>query len=261
VTLRVFSTAYGLFAVLAITQACNSSFQFDVPPPVVTAGTAGAPVTAGVAGALPQAGMVSAAGVSSNGGSGGGGVSASGGTDAGSGGAAGTSAGAAGTSVNNDSCGAVAACPAPLHCAGDVCVQCAADADCERYDLARCDPTRHRCVACIGTADCESGFVCDELANHCLRQCNLDADCPAPADGCDGLRRVCYQCDEDEECLRSPLGHVCATDRSGCVHCRKDLDCQGQLCDQLTGRCVDCRDSGDCSSGLCDPMTGSCINP
>jgi len=116
-------------------------------------------------------------------------------------------------------------------------------------------------VACIETADCQMGFSCDALANHCLQQCKLDADCPASADGCDGLRRVCYQCDEDEECLLSPLGHLCASDHSSCVQCRSDVDCSGQLCDSLSGRCVDCRDASDCESGLCSPMTGACINP
>jgi len=140
-------------------------------------------------------------------------------------------------------------------------VQCAADADCAAYDLARCETSRHRCVGCIETADCPTGFACDALANRCLQQCKEDANCPATADGCDGLRRVCYQCDDDEECLNSALGHLCASDGSGCVQCRRDADCTDQRCDGLTGRCVDCRDADGCNSGLCNPMTGTCINP
>jgi hypothetical protein len=255
---RVFSRAYGLLAVLAVAQACNSSFTFDVPPAAGTAGTAGT---------LPEAGVVSAAGVSSSGGSDGGGVGAGGGGSGGSGagsgssGAGGASAGSGGTPATDDACGALAACPAPLHCAGAVCVQCVEDVDCEPYNLARCDPTRHRCVACIETADCQMGFSCDALANRCLQQCMADVDCRGSADGCDGLRRVCYKCDENEACLNSPLGHVCASDGSGCVQCGKNGDCPGQVCDQLTGRCVDCRDADGCPSGLCNPMTGTCINP
>jgi hypothetical protein len=235
--------------------ACNSRFDFDSPsatggaagmPQAGASATAGTPAAAGNA----SAGMAPSAGTDS------GGASGSAGTD--SGGASG-SAGAGGMPVVNEMCGTLAACPAPLHCANAVCAQCSGDTDCSSPGLSRCDPKRSRCVQCLESADCDAGFACDALANRCLQKCKQDVDCPAGSHGCDERRLVCYQCDENEECKTSPLGHLCATDGSGCVQCLKEVDCPGQHCDQLTGRCVACRVAQDCVSGLCDPSVGVCL--
>ena len=201
--------------------ACNGRFAFDV----ATAG-------GGSGGAPSQAGSAAIAG--------------------GGAGALGGGAGVAG------GCGTRQQCPAGLHCADGHCYPCAVNADCTEPGLGQCDPTRHRCVACLTTADCSDGFSCDPLANRCLRACQTKSDCPADAHGCDQRRNVCYQCDEDRECAKSALGPLCASDGSGCVRCRTDADCSDQHCDQLLGRCVECRDWQDCDSSLCDPASATC---
>jgi len=223
--------------------ACNTRFEFDTIPTL-----------SGAAGMQPEAGTNAVAGTPAVAGSASGGAGAGGGSQTGGG------AGTGGMPVVTETCGTLPACPAPLHCADGACVACASDGDCTSSELSRCEPTRHRCVACVEAGDCEDGFACDPLANRCLQKCAQDKDCPVDAHGCDERRLVCYECDENEECAGSPLGHHCATDGSGCVQCLKEFDCPGKHCDQLTGRCVDCRDGQDCSaSGLCDPAAGICL--
>jgi hypothetical protein len=222
--------------------ACNDRFDFDVPGS--SSGAAGT-------GAEPTAGTASTAGTRATAGSAAGGAASGG--NAGSGGGGGAPA-------NPEMCGTLPSCPAPLHCADGTCAQCAGDSDCTTVGLPRCEPMRHRCVACLQAGDCEQDFTCDSLANRCLRKCNDDVACPIDAHGCDESRSVCYECDEDHECSGSQLGELCASDGSGCVECRKETDCPGQHCDQLTGRCVDCRDALDCVSMLCDAAVGSCLS-
>jgi hypothetical protein len=220
--------------------ACNDRFDFDVP-----VGSGGA------AGSQPTAGTPPTAGTTAG--------SVSAGTAAG--GSAGASGASGGAPISSEMCGALPSCPAPLHCADGTCAQCKSDSDCTTVGLSRCEPTRHRCVACLQASDCAQGFTCDPLANRCLQKCDENVACPIDAHGCDESRSVCYECDEDHECFGSMLGNLCASDGSGCVECRKEADCPGRHCDQLTGRCVDCRDALDCVSRLCDAVAGSCLNP
>jgi hypothetical protein len=220
--------ALAVVALGSFQPACDQRFEFDIQPGGTGAG--GAPTT--------SAGRSTIGGVS--------GVSD----------AAGAAAITAGSSM---ACGALHECTAGTHCTGGQCAQCAADADCAAYGLSRCEPTRHRCVACVDTSDCARGFACDSLANRCLQTCLGDDGCPASAHGCDERRQVCYQCDEDRECINSAIGRLCASDGSGCVQCRKETDCPGQHCDQLTGHCVECRDAADCTSQLCNPVTFGCV--
>lgn len=227
----------------SLNAACDRRFEFDVE----AGGTAGA--------AMNDAGH-SGGGAASAGSGGVGGVGAQTNQAGLSGGGSGGTDGQGGTDAK--ACGTLAECSAGTHCADDQCVQCAADGDCAVYGLPRCEPARHRCVACVGSADCQPGFACDSLANRCLQTCLEDSDCPVDAHGCDEHRLVCYQCDEDRECASSSLGHLCASDGSGCVQCRKETDCPGQHCDQLSGRCVQCRDGRDCPSRICDPSTFTC---
>jgi hypothetical protein len=214
-------------------------------------------MTAGAGGAAGNAGATFG-GTTGNG-------TAGGGRDPGLGGGGTTAAGNAGSGdlggggTEQVSCGDVAACPADLHCRDNLCWQCASDLDCTVSGLRHCEPIRRRCVACVTTADCDVGYACDSLANRCLKKCEEDVDCKGQH-GCDEHRLVCYQCDEDRECSASPLGPLCATDRSGCVQCLKDADCPNQHCDQLVGRCVDCRDGLDCPSRLCSPTTFTCLS-
>lgn len=229
---RLPSLALTIVALIAFIPACNQRFEFDTEPG--GAGPAGSPMTsAGTSnGAFPSGGTGGA-------------------------GAAGGEPGTAGG--GSKACGALSECTAGTHCADGACVQCAVDADCAAYGLPRCEPTRHRCVPCLDTSDCERGFACDPLANRCLQSCPNDDACPANAHGCDERRQVCYQCDEDRECAKSSIGHLCASDGSGCVQCRKETDCPNQHCDQLSGRCVECRDGVDCESRICNPMTFTCV--
>ena len=238
----------GLVLALALgvsSSACNDRFLFDVA-------VAGAGGTADIAGG-------SFSGATGSGVAGGGaesGLGGRGGTTASAGSAGAIDFGGSGSPPA--ACGDLAACPAELHCADGLCSQCATDVDCAAPGLPRCEPMRHRCVACVTTADCDTGFACDSLANRCLKKCGTDIDCKGQH-GCDEHRLVCYQCDEDRECDDSPLGALCASDGSGCVQCRKDADCPSQHCDQLMGRCVDCRDGLDCPSRLCSPATFTCL--
>lgn len=223
-----------------MSPACDRRFEYDVE-------------TSGAAGTLTTGGGGASGGSPAGGSVGGGSVP---------GGSAGAAAGEAGSGGSESkACGALAECSLGTHCADEQCVQCAEDADCVAYALPRCDLTRHRCVACVSTADCQPGFACDSLANRCLLTCSGEGTCPKTAHGCDERRSVCYQCDEDRECASSALGHLCASDGSGCVQCRKDADCPNQHCDQLSGRCVECRDGRDCTSLLCDPATFTCAAP
>jgi hypothetical protein len=228
---------------------CNSRFDFDEN----AAGIGGTSSS----GASGLGGMVSGGtgGSSATGGS----SSAAAGTGGMSGSGSGGLAGSKGSGEGGtDDCGSPG-CPAPLHCADGNCAECAHDQDCKVYGLARCDPDRYRCVACLEASDCPVGFACDALASRCLQKCQTDSNCPASSHGCDGARLVCYQCDEDRECSGSPRGSLCASDGSGCVQCRKSTDCLGQFCDQLTGKCVVCRNSADCPAGSCSPTSHTCF--
>ena len=229
-------------ALASFAQGCDQRFEFDVGRAGAGAGGLGVAGSVAVTGGMAPAGGMSG--------------SASGGASNAAGG--GGLAGQAGSGGVTTTCGSLAACSLGLHCADERCVQCANDLDCAAYGLPRCELTRHRCVACLMTADCADDFACDALANRCLQTCQQDGDCPNGAHGCDDGRQVCYQCDEDRECAASPLGSLCASDGSGCVQCRRDTDCSNQHCDQLTGRCVECRDGLDCASELCNPTTFSC---
>ena len=229
---RPLGIALAVAALASLNPACDQRFEFDTEPE--GAGAGGSPIT--------NAG-------SSNGGSTSGGI---GGVSA-----AGGEPGTAGDS--STACGTLSECSEGTHCTGGVCAQCAADTDCVGNGLTRCEPTRHRCVACLDTSDCGHGFACDSLAYRCLQTCLDDDSCPASAHGCDERRQVCYQCDEDRECAKSAIGQLCASDGSGCVQCRKEADCPAQHCDQLSGRCVDCRDGADCASQICNPTTFSCV--
>lgn len=234
------AAALGLAVLCALGSACDRRFEFDTQAAEAGAAGGSAGVTNGG----------SALGGSSGGTDGQGGAGARGGV------AGGGAAGSGGGSVT--ACGTLLECSAGTHCADGQCVQCAGDSDCAAYGLARCEPMRHRCVACLTTADCQDGFACDSLANRCLQTCADDKSCPADAHGCDERRKVCYECDEDRECATSPLGHLCASDGSGCVQCRKDADCSDRYCDSLSGRCVECRDGGDCPAKICNPVTFGC---
>ena len=248
---RTFGAALGCALALGWgSAACNERFQFDVS----VAGAGGAAGTAGVVGIAGASLSGAATGGAT---AGNGGVAAAGG-DAGRAGNGGSDAAGGNGGAAPTACGNVAACPADLHCSDDLCSQCASDADCGPSGLPRCDLTRHRCVPCVMTEDCEVGFACDSLANRCLKKCKTDGDCKG-LHGCDERRLVCYHCDEDNECDGSPLGSLCASDGSGCVQCRKDTDCPNQHCDQLVGRCVACRDGLDCPSRLCSPATFTCL--
>jgi hypothetical protein len=233
-------------AILLATSGCDSAFEFDIPPAGGgNAGSSGAP--AGSAGTPTTAG---------------GGATAVAGSSAASGGAQAGSAGSGGAGGEraDETCGSYARCPPDLYCSDGECRECASDGDCMSTGSSRCDPERHRCVACLTEQDCGPGFACDSLANRCLLKCGDGLACPRDLHGCDEGRGVCYECDEDYECDDSPTGELCASDGSGCVQCRSDQDCDDQHCDPLSGRCVMCRDGRDCDTGLCDPSAHVCLD-
>jgi len=152
---------------------------------------------------------------------------------------------------------------ANLHCdlLTRVCVECVVDDDCGG-SKPYCDRSLHRCVECAVDQNCDDGFVCDGVVRRCQQRCDDDNDCPAQSHGCDERRRVCIACDADIECRGNAAGAVCGIGGDGCVQCRRDDQCEGTLCDVLSGQCVECRDTRDCAaSSACDPQSSRCVAP
>lgn len=152
---------------------------------------------------------------------------------------------------------------AALHCdlLTGSCVECVVDDDCDTAGAPYCDRTLHRCVQCAVDQNCDDGFVCDSVIRHCRQRCDDDDDCPTGSHGCDERRRVCIACDDDDECQANDPASVCGIGGSACLACRLDEQCDGQLCDALTGQCVECLDTRDCpAANACDPRTLRCIS-
>jgi hypothetical protein len=148
-----------------------------------------------------------------------------------------------------------------LHC--DVrrgaCVECVVDAHCAETGFARCDAATQRCVECGLDADCTSDEGCEPFSRRCVQRCNEDAECGDPTLACDSERGLCFECEEDDECERSPRGPRCLRGGSSCAECLEDDDWQSGRCDALRGVCVQCLDAFDCDADdLCDPESHRC---
>jgi hypothetical protein len=145
-----------------------------------------------------------------------------------------------------------------------LCFECVADADCRARGLARCDSALHRCVECGVDQDCQVGFVCDSTARVCAQSCSVGAACLDDAHECDETRRICVECevdDDDDSCARHPERPFCRVPGNRCAQCLVDQHCTtGLRCDNLTGNCVGCRDSRDClATQACEPVQRVCV--
>ena len=181
-------------------------------------------------------------------------------------GAGGGIAGKGGTSGSGGSnaCATDADCRlSSLHCdpVSLACVACVDDRHCSVGGLARCDVGIHRCVACLGAADCPSGQTC--LAAHCATTC-VEGVAPSPCSGAtvchDGICSACG--DDNASCAGSTSTPLCLSPPAICVACRTDADCAASSprCDPVRYVCVQCATAADCSgpTPICDPSTGGC---
>lgn len=120
-----------------------------------------------------------------------------------------------------DHCGASCSpCPSDRRiCSSGTCVQCASDDQCPVGRICHsgaCQPPR----PCTSDAHCESGMLCDSVAQLCVRS-------PAP-------------CTDDASCssdrLCDPIKHVCVLREK--EPCLADSQCaSGQVCDRVLKSC------------------------
>ncbi len=131
---------------------------------------------------------------------------------------------------------------------------CGNSLDCATNQV--CDPATHRCVECLGVADCPANNDCADHKCVPFQSCTSSLDCPTDQ-VCDPASARCVQCVGDADCNpgETCAGHVCRTG------CQSDLQCtpQGLLCDMAKGYCVECITHDDCtadefcSQGACKP--------
>jgi hypothetical protein len=152
-----------------------------------------------------------------------------------------------------------------LHCdltGSKTCVACVNDTHCTTTGFPHCEPTLHRCVACVVATDCAASETC--VAGRCATTCQDDTTpgCPA-ATSCQG--GVCSTCGDDgaSACVGLAGTPFCLEPSGRCVGCRTDADCSGAQprCDAVSHTCVQCASGGDCpgATPFCDPRTGTCV--
>lgn len=148
------------------------------------------------------------------------------------------------------------ACPEPLICDGQRCVECVFPNDCPSSPV--CSPDG-RCIECLENLHCRAssrGPVCvDEHCGGCTRaqQCQDSGLGFACAGG------ECVECATDEDCVDDPARPACQNHK--CVECVNDQHCAdrdaGFFC--VNAACRDCRDDSDCPGEVCDPATFECV--
>jgi hypothetical protein len=166
-----------------------------------------------------------------------------------------------------------------------LCVECATDADCSKSSAPRCDPASHTCGQCVTNADCKDkpgGSACVEGECGCLAPSDCpglsgcqpqlhfcNASCgsgnPCAVGVCDPVSRVCFACQSDADCAKTPGTPLCDTSAIGhaCVECLQDSDCGqspgGHTCLASAERCG-CRRGSDCAPGqTCNLLKESCV--
>ena len=120
----------------------------------------------------------------------------------------------------------------------------------------KCDPASHVCVACLASADCGAGFLCQ--ANVCFAApgCKSDVDCKATKQVCSVSDGVCVDCNTTTDCGTNQIcsAHLCIA----APPCKSSKDCIA-VCDTATGTCVDCLSDTDCKSAqFCNLSTHVC---
>ncbi|MBI5610661.1 MAG: hypothetical protein HY902_17425 [Deltaproteobacteria bacterium] len=140
---------------------------------------------------------------------------------------------------------------------------CDNDADCLGTGSGqRCDPTLHACVACLTSADCPTGGLCQQQSCVVSQTCKGNGDCAAPMSVCDKAIGVCAPCASDADCPGQKCrDHTCVAVKL----CKASKDCPGAVCLGAVGECAACYDSSDCGPGTacignaCKPLL--CLAP
>ena len=148
------------------------------------------------------------------------------------------------TTADLGPCDGACADPTPVcDTATDTCVACLATADCE---TGVCDPATSACVQCLSTADCLTG-VCDLASQTCV-QCAANTHCTTTtASTC--TDNTCRACVTSDDC--SHLSGTLVCDAGTCVECTgtEFAACDNTVCDSRLNTCTALAPQ---SAGLCD---------
>lgn len=103
---------------------------------------------------------------------------------------------------------------------------------------------RNPAACCTTAADCDvkglpEGTTCDDGLTCVNNECT-----PATA------------CEADSDC--SPPVARCDTERSFCVACLSNADCEDEVCDQASRTCAPCSADEQCETGYCSASTNLC---
>ena len=121
---------------------------------------------------------------------------------------------------------------------------CASDTDCTGG--THCDTGNHTCVACLASADCGTGKVCQNHACKASTACISDTQCKATNQVCEKTGKVCVDCNIADDCgvNQACVANVCVS----AIPCVSAKQCP-KTCDLAKGVCVDCKIDDDCTTG------------
>jgi len=178
------------------------------------------------------------------------------------------------TCVDDADCNGLGVCDA-----GNLCVECLANEDCEDETIETVCSNNNECVECTRNGQCDNGLYCDGIET-CDRDAGicLPGEIPCPADFCNETETSadCLECESDVDChIGGEENGVCIN--SVCMDCFESnkcdnglfcdgaeiceagicLDgvppCDGEFCDETdNGSCLECWEDGDCFGGVCE---------
>ncbi len=147
------------------------------------------------------------------------------------------------------------------------CVACVRDSDCGAEENCKVDPVNpanNRCVDCLNQTpgQCDGDEVCDIGSNECTFRCTDLGQCRPPKPICSNVAEaassgVCVECTDSSHC--GGTTRQCNTARKECVECVDDSGCTGGLVCNSANRCVQCVDDSRCNGGRCDLATNQCV--
>jgi hypothetical protein len=101
------------------------------------------------------------------------------------------------------------------------------------------------CEACLSTADCPMGRVCNLVIGKCTPICAMNGDCTPFT--CNPMTFFC-------SCIPPGPGVLCST-------CLRDTDCASSFCGPANQCNTLCTSDTDCGGRTCDLLTNSCMCP